>query len=127
MMSKDVGLSRFLGGANSNSDVYKLTPDELKKLQEKNDKIVFVKFYMPGCGWCKKMAKDWIALAKKNTKDTVVIAEYDATESPEHQNLSSSLGVKGFPTIILYKNGKKIEYNGERTVNDWMTFLNNHC
>jgi thiol-disulfide isomerase/thioredoxin len=43
-------------------------------------KDVFVKYYAPWCGHCKKMAPAWIELAEylKDVED-VIIAEVDAT------------------------------------------------
>lgn len=34
--------------------------------------------------------------------------------------------IEGFPTFILYKNNKKIIYEGNRTLNDFILFLNKH-
>jgi hypothetical protein len=33
------------------------------------------------------------------------------------------LNVRGFPTILLFKDGTRLEYEGERTYNGVMSFL----
>lgn len=86
-----------------------------------------VKFYAPWCGHCKRMAPTWDELAEKFIGNTrVKIAKVDCT-LPESKELCSQQEVDGFPTIYIYKNGKKvIEYNGNRSLNDLFEFVSKH-
>lgn len=92
-------------------------------------KDVFVEFYAPWCGHCKKLAPVWAQLAKK-VKDAgwrdrgVVIAKMDATENECDEE------VTGFPRLVLYpavkadrKFKQKQVYGGERELGPLVDFL----
>jgi len=87
-------------------------------IREDPNDIWFVKFYAPWCGHCKKLAPTWEALAAQ-LKDKVQIATVDVTQN---ERLAKHMGVEGYPTLILYKNGKMAEYSGQRTQEDLAKF-----
>lgn len=72
---------------------------------------VFVKFYAPWCGHCKAMAADYEKLGQAAEGKEYVIAEVDATLSP---NVSQELGVEGYPTLKFIVNGYALNFDGER-------------
>jgi len=80
---------------------------------------VFVMYYAPWCGHCKKLIVQWKALADDLKGDKrIVIGKLDATEndSPEP--------IQGFPTLVYYPpSGDKEVYRGERTLKDLKEFL----
>jgi thiol-disulfide isomerase/thioredoxin len=89
-----------------------------------------VMYYADWCGHCKR-AKPLLEAAKGEYKGKVKIVMLNA-EDPENASLLKQEDVQGFPTIRYYKSGmpeagKKSnyeEYNGERTKEDFLQFLN---
>jgi len=94
-------------------DVVVLTTDNFDSTINEND-FVFVEFYAPWCGHCKKLAPDWEKLASdlKKAGSPVVIAKLDATE---HSGPATTYQVRGYPTLIFFKNGNQIKYEGDRS------------
>jgi len=76
-------------------------------------KDVFVKFYAPWCGHCKKLAPIWDEIAKELEEvHDLVIAKFDATA-----NEVEGLEIKGYPTLKFYPAGGKktpIDHDGDR-------------
>merc|ERR1711903_187187 len=80
----------------ANASVPSLTPDNYDELTD--GKTVFLKFFAPWCGHCKKMAPDWEKLSGEwEGHDIGFVAEVDCTE--EGKPLCDANGVKGFPTL----------------------------
>jgi len=84
-------------------------------------KDVLVEFYAPWCGHCKQLTPIWDKLGEKyKDHETIVIAKMDSTA-----NEIEDIKVQGFPTIKLIQKGenKVIDYNGERTLDGFVKFL----
>jgi len=107
-------------GVESEDGVSVLTADNFDEFLSKN-KYVFVKFYAPWCGHCKKMAPDYAKLARQMDEgDTgLVIAQVDLTV---HRDIGTRFNVKGFPTLKFFLNGEPIDYNGARESKDIEAF-----
>jgi len=85
------------------------------------EKDVFVEFYAPWCGHCKKLAPIWEELAEKfKDNEKIVIAKLDATT-----NEVEDVKIRGFPTLKLFKAGDNtvVDYSGGRTLEDFVKFL----
>jgi thiol-disulfide isomerase/thioredoxin len=91
---------------------------------------VLVMYYADWCGHCKR-AKPQLEAAKNQYRGKVKIVMLNA-EDPENASILKQEDVQGFPTIRYYKSGMPIagkksdyeEYNGERTKEDFLQFLN---
>jgi len=71
------------------------------------------------CGHCKSFKNIWSQF-KQKYGNVIDIRELDADKNPK---IIKELKVQGFPTIILLNNGKRIEYNGPRTMSGLESFV----
>ncbi|XP_028967068.1 thioredoxin domain-containing protein 5 [Galendromus occidentalis] len=84
--------------------------------------VTFVKFFAPWCGHCRNLAPTWTDLARKVT--TAKIAKVDCTEQ---DRICSEKEIQGYPSLILYKDGARVEeYNGSRDLDDLKEFVERH-
>ena len=65
------------------------------------------------CGHCKKIAPELEKAAKQlgEREEPILIGKVDATIEKE---LAEEFEVKGYPTMYVFRNGKKSEYKGPR-------------
>lgn len=101
----------LIGGVDANSA---LTEDSWADKTE--GKTVFVKFFAPWCGHCKKLAPVW----DKLNHDEVLVAEVDCTTN---KKLCGKFDVQGFPTIKHGTTDTLQAYQGGRSFDDLNTFL----
>merc|ERR1719266_407908 len=101
--------------SEDNSDVVELTSDNFEHLTQLNSGATtgdwFIKFYAPWCGHCKRLAPTWEEVATE-LKGQVNVAKVDVTGN---RALGKQFGVKGFPTLLLFRRGKMVKYSGART------------
>ncbi|KAH8315395.1 hypothetical protein KR067_003003 [Drosophila pandora] len=87
--------------------------------------IAFIKFYAPWCGHCQKLQPTWEQLATEaqQAETDVKIAKVDCT-APENKQICIDQQVEGYPTLFLYKNGKRQnEYEGSRSLPELQSYL----
>uniref|UniRef100_A0A1I8EAU2 Thioredoxin domain-containing protein n=1 Tax=Wuchereria bancrofti TaxID=6293 RepID=A0A1I8EAU2_WUCBA len=84
-----------------------------KFLQVKNDGLWFVDFYAPWCAHCKRLTPVWehVGHALADRQSLVRVAKLDCTR---YTNTASALNIRGYPTIIFFRNGREMVYEGER-------------
>jgi len=126
-------LSIFLGALCAFSCV--LADEEITKeegvliLTEKNfekaiadNEYVLVEFYAPWCGHCKALAPEYAKaagiLAEKESP--VKLGKVDATEESK---LAEGHEVRGYPTLKFFRNGKAMDYNGGRTADTIVSWV----
>jgi len=104
----------------SNDDpVYVLVGSEFENVIGK-EQDVFVEFYAPWCGHCKRLAPEYEKVGEAfSDVESVVIAKIDATENDTPED------IKGFPTLLFYPKGQTeaVKYSGDRkqeAIIDWI-------
>lgn len=76
-------------------------------------KAVFVKFFAPWCGHCKRMKPAWDSLMKEyEDSESVLVGDVDCIEGGK--SLCDEVGVKGFPTIKYGDPTNLQDYSGGR-------------
>eukprot|EP00584_Thalassiosira_punctigera_P010060 CAMPEP_0172543986 /NCGR_PEP_ID=MMETSP1067-20121228/14241_1 /TAXON_ID=265564 ORGANISM="Thalassiosira punctigera, Strain Tpunct2005C2" /NCGR_SAMPLE_ID=MMETSP1067 /ASSEMBLY_ACC=CAM_ASM_000444 /LENGTH=217 /DNA_ID=CAMNT_0013330481 /DNA_START=107 /DNA_END=760 /DNA_ORIENTATION=+ len=84
-------------------------------------KSVFLKFFAPWCGHCKKLKPDWDKLMDEfSSSSTQLVADVDCTA--DGKPLCDANGVKGYPTLKWGDPSDLQDYQGGRTLNDLKRF-----
>eukprot|EP00088_Acartia_fossae_P059160 TRINITY_DN6994_c0_g1_i2.p1 TRINITY_DN6994_c0_g1~~TRINITY_DN6994_c0_g1_i2.p1 ORF type:complete len:684 (+),score=152.98 TRINITY_DN6994_c0_g1_i2:49-2100(+) len=87
----------------------------------KPKELVMVEFYAPWCGHCKTLEPEYEKAAKQLKKDGLILAKVDATKESE---LAKEYMVQGFPTMLLFRKGEKVEdYEGGRTSDEIIEYM----
>jgi len=68
--------------------------------------------YADWCGHCKNFKPTWNAF-KNKYQNVLDIREVNADQD---KNQITNLGVRGFPTVLMLNKGKKVKFEGERTM-----------
>lgn len=97
---------------------------QLRKFNDNHHKGVwFVWFYADWCGHCHQMKEPWSQFEQSNVHN-INLAKVRDDYVPK---VNSNPSIQGWPTILLYKNGKVVDmYQGERTPNAFNQYLGNN-
>ncbi|KAI5959938.1 PDI1 [Candida pseudojiufengensis] len=113
--------------------VVKLVAHNYKDILDQKDKDIFVKYYAPWCGHCKKLAPTWTELAEiyesnKNNSE-VLIADIDHTLN----DVDVPFEIEGYPTLLLFPANGEIDektgirkpkvFQGQRELNSLIEFI----
>lgn len=83
--------------------------DDFVKIVHDNDEVV-VKYWAEWCGPCRSMAPHYEKLAEQN--DSVFLS-VDVDKAPW---ATSEYGVRGVPTVMLFRNGEYVKNINGKTV-----------
>jgi protein disulfide-isomerase A1 len=89
----------------------------------KNNQFIMVLFFAPWCGHCKAFAPEYEKAAAKLKAEgkPYVLAKLNADDNTE---VRQKEGIESYPTVKFFINGVSENYEGERTADDVISFLN---
>ncbi|KAG8660784.1 protein disulfide-isomerase 5-2 isoform X2 [Manihot esculenta] len=84
--------------------------------------FIFVDFYAPWCGHCKRLSPELDAAAPvlAELKDPIVIAKVNADK---YTRLASKYDVDGYPTLKVFMHGVPVDYYGPRKADLLVRYL----
>lgn len=82
---------------------------------------IFVKFFSPHCGHCKRIAPVWdkLAGAAPAYPQSFSVGEVDCTAE---KKLCDRFGIRGVPSLIYFRDDKLYKYAGDREFNNLLKF-----
>ncbi|KAJ3955909.1 hypothetical protein N0V92_007559 [Colletotrichum tropicale] len=95
-----------------------LTAEKFQTLVTMTQDPWFVKFYAPWCHHCQAMAPNWQQLAKE-MKGKLNIGEVNCDVE---SRLCKDVRLRGYPTILFFKGGERVEYDGLRGLGDFVHY-----
>jgi protein disulfide-isomerase len=104
--------------ANLSGKSVPLTAETFQKLVTTTRDPWFIKFYAPWCGHCQHLAPNWASMARE-MKGTLNIGEVNCDVE---KRLCKDAKAKAYPTIVFFRGGERVEYNGLRGVGDLTQF-----
>lgn len=103
---------------NPNGVSVSLTAESFQTLVTMTQEPWFIKFYAPWCHHCQAMAPSWIQLAKEmQGKLNVGEVNCDA-----EKRLCKDAHLRGYPTILFFRGGERVEYDGLRGIGDFVHY-----
>jgi hypothetical protein len=107
---------------SSESSSKQKSEDNNQKNKKSNTKLSV--YYTNWCGYSQRFNKDLDdGLENAINKLNVPVERVDCEKN---KNLCESLGIPGYPTVLLHKEDKIIQYNGDRSKTDLLNFVTNN-
>ena len=97
-----------------------LTAENFQRLVTMTHDPWLIKFYAPWCHHCQAMAPNWQGMSRQ-MKEQLNVGEVNCDKE---KRLCKDVKVRGYPTILFFRGGERIEYDGLRGLGDLISFAN---
>lgn len=118
LMFRD-NIHNFLGLSREGMSLLDNTGMNTSEMKEEKMELVYL--YMNGCGHCKTFTPEFDKFAS-NYKGSCKVIKLERGESGAKKYLEEN-NVQGFPTVLLIKESETIEFQGERTEEGLLKFM----
>ncbi|KAK3718406.1 hypothetical protein LTR37_005220 [Vermiconidia calcicola] len=108
------------GPPNPNGKSVPLTAENFQRQVTMTRDPWFIKFYVPWCSHCQALAPNWQGMARQ-MEGRLNIGEVNCDVE---KRLCKDVKVRGFPTILFFRGGERIEYDGLRGLGDLVSYAN---
>ena len=95
-----------------------LTHESFMKLVTNSQEPWFVKFYAPWCHHCQALAPSWAQMGKE-MQGKLNVGEVNCDKEAR---LCKDVRVRAYPTILFYRGGERVEYDGLRGLGDLVNY-----
>lgn len=95
-----------------------LTAENFQTMVTLTQEPWFIKFYAPWCHHCQAMAPAWVQLAKE-MEGKLNIGEVNCEIE---KRLCKDARLRGYPTILFFRGGERVEYEGLRGIGDFIHY-----
>jgi protein disulfide-isomerase len=118
--AKPTKSAKALSTPNPRGTSISLTAESFQSMVTMSQEPWFIKFYAPWCGHCQAMAPNWVQLAKE-MEGKLHIGEVNCDAE---SRLCKDVHLRGYPTILFFRGGERVEYDGLRGLGDFVTYAN---
>jgi protein disulfide-isomerase len=103
---------------NPNGVSIPLTAESFQSMVTMTQDPWFIKFYAPWCHHCQAMAPSWEQLGKA-MQGRLNIGEVNCDAE---SRLCKDVRLRGYPTVLFFKGGERVEYEGLRGLGDFVQY-----
>jgi len=110
---------------NKENKITNETKEQYEYVDKTFSNIVIYNFNTSWCGWSKKFQPEWDKFSKHvNKLDNIKALDIKCDNDVNNIKLASKYNVPGYPYIIIIIDNKEpIVYNGKRTSNDLIEYI----
>lgn len=112
------GLPKSTATPNPNGKSLALNAELFQTLVTTTQDPWFIKFYAPWCHHCQAMGPNWDQLAKE-MQGRLNIGEVNCEKE---SRLCKDVHVSGYPTILFFRGGERVDYDGLRGLGDFVQY-----
>lgn len=110
--------SKAKANANPSGVSVELTAEKFQSLVTNTLDPWFVKFYAPWCHHCQALKPNWATMAR----DMQGVLNIGEVNCDVEKRLCKDAHVRGYPTLLFFRGGERVEYSGLRGVGDLISY-----